>query len=195
MGTYYKWIGLTMTITMLLVTMNAFAGPRDRASDFNLVVQWQGKGGFEYPPHKIANLLPPGASGCFVVDMIDPSSGWHIGRGYDCILSGPMPVGDEGGFTIDTAYVFEFFKHGTIVSVHNITVQPALDASADETGITHILGDFPTENTIYSGLGKFRNATGKVRLSGGNDLRELDLTDLPNSFITFDYLFVLSLDD
>ena len=192
MSAYYRWTILTTIVWLLLFPLNVFAA---HASDSNLVVQWQGKGGFEYPPKKIANKLPPGASGCFTVDMIDPRTSWLIGKGYDCILSEPMPVGNEGGFTIDTAYVFEFFRHGTIVSVHNITVQPALDAPPEDTCITHILGDFPTENTIYSGSGKFKKAKGKVRLSGGNDLRELDLMDLVNSFITFDYLFVISLDN
>ena len=164
-------------------------------SNLNLVVQWKGKGGFVFPPGNIAKLLPPGAGGCFVTDMINPRTGWSIGKGYDCLLSSPNPVGEEGGFTITTAYVLDFKNQGAIVTVNNVTVQPALDALPEETGITHIVGDFPAEQTIYSGSRRFKKAGGSVRVSGGNDLRELDLLSPETSFITFDYLFVVSFDD
>lgn len=184
---------------VLLVFITLFLLPNisvaDRFSNLNLVVQWKGKGGFEFPSGKIANLLPPGAGGCFVTDMVNPKTGWTIGKGYDCLLGAPNPVGDGGGFTITTAYVLEFKNQGTIVTVNNVTVQPALDAPPEETGITHIVGDFPAEQTIYSGSRRFKKAEGSVRVSGGNDLRELDLLSPETSFITFDYLFVVSFDD
>lgn len=184
---------------VLLVFFTLFLLPHttvaDRFYNLNLVVQWKGKGGFEFPPASIAKLLPPEAVGCFVTDMVNPKTGWTIGTGYDCLLGEPNPIGVEGGFTITTAYVLDFKRQGTIVTVNNVTVQPALDASPEETGITHIVGDFPAEQTIYSGSRRFKKAEGTVRVSGGNDLRELDLNDPVHSFITFDYLFVVSFGD
>ncbi|WP_455219269.1 hypothetical protein [Kaarinaea lacus] len=186
-----KW-ALFILIALFLLPCTSVAGG---FSNLNLVVQWKGKGGFEYPPGKIAHLLPPGAGGCFVTDMINPKTGWTIGKGYDCLLGAPNPVGDGGGFTITTAYVLDFKNQGIIVTVNNVTVQPALDAPPEETGITHVVGDFPSEQTIYSGSRRFKKAQGSVRVSGGNDLRELDLLSPETSFITFDYLFVVSFDD
>jgi hypothetical protein len=178
-------------VALLLIPVTVSA---DRAVDLNLVVQMKGRGGFEFPPPNLAELLPDGAGGCFVTDLVDPKTGWTIGRGYDCILGAPNFIGVEGGFTIQTAYMLDFTGQGTLVSVNEITVQPTLDALPEETGITHVLGDFPVEHTIISGTRRFKKAKGSVRLSGGNDLRELNLDDLLNSFITFDYLFVISLE-
>jgi hypothetical protein len=185
-------LALFVFCALLLTPFITFA---DRFADHNLVVQMKGRGGFEFPSARIAHLLPPGASGCFVTDMLNPKTGWTIGKGYDCILGEPQPQGDGGGFTIQTAYVLDFKRQGSIVTVNNITVQPALDASAEDTGISHLVGDFPVEQTIYSGSRRFKKAQGSVRVSGGNDLRELDLTDPVNSFISFDYLFVVSFAD
>jgi hypothetical protein len=179
-------------LTLFLLPYTAFA---DRFTNLNLVVQMKGRGGFEYPPAKLAHLLPPGAEGCFVTDLVNPKTSWVIGKAYDCLLGAPNPVGDEGGFTIQTAYMLAFTGQGTLVTVNEITVQPALDASPDDTGITHILGDFPAEQTIYSGSRRFHKTEGSVRVSGGNDLRELDLASPETSFITFDYLFVISIDN
>jgi hypothetical protein len=167
----------------------------ERFSDLNLVVQMKGKGGFEYPSPKLARLLPPGAGGCFVTNLVNPNSDWVIGKAYDCLLGAPNPIGEEGGFTIQTAYMLDFQGKGTLVTINTVTVQPALDASPEETGITHIVGDFPAEQTIFSGSRIFKKAKGSVRVSGGNDLRELDLLSPDTSFITFDYIFVVSLGD
>ena len=178
-------------VALLLMPVTVSA---ERAVDLNLVVQMKGRGGFEFPPPNLAHLLPPGASGCFVTDLVDPKTGWAIGRAYDCLLGAPNFIGNEGGFTIATAYMLDFTGQGTLVTVHEVTVQPALDALPDETGITHIVGDFPAEPTIFSGSRRFKKAEGSVRVSGGNDLRELDLTSPETSYITFDYLMVISLD-
>jgi hypothetical protein len=182
---------LCAVLALFLVPATALA---ERAVDLKLLVQMKGRGGFEFPPPNLAHLLPPGAGGCFVTDLVDPKTGWTIGRAYDCLLGAPNPVGDEGGFTIQTAYMLDFTGQGTLVTVHEVTVQPALDAPPDETGITHIVGDFPSEQTVYSGSRRFKKAEGSVRVSGGNDLRELDLASPETSFITFDYLFVVSLE-
>ena len=191
MSTNKTTLALFVFCALLLLSFTAFAG---RFSDNNLVVQMKGRGGFEFPSARIANLLPPGASGCFVTELVNPKSGWTIGKGYDCLLGEPQPQGEGGGFTIQTAYVLDFNRQGALVTVNNITVQPALDAPAQVTGISHLVGDFPTEHTIYSGSRRFKKAEGSVRVSGGNDLRELDLSDPMSSFITFDYLFVVSFD-
>lgn len=182
---------LFIFIVVLLLPASASA---ERAVDLKLVVQMKGRGGFEFPPPNLAQLLPPGAGGCFVTELVDPKTGWAIGKAYDCLLGAPNFVGDEGGFTIATAYMLDFIGQGALVTVHEVTVQPALDAFPDDTGITHIVGDFPAEQTIFSGSRRFKKAEGSVRVSGGNDLRELDLTSPETSFITFDYLMVISLD-
>ncbi|WP_455208396.1 hypothetical protein [Kaarinaea lacus] len=182
---------LAVILTLFLLPCTAFA---ERFANLNLVVQMKGRGGFEFPPPNIAHLLPPGAGGCFVTDLVNPKTSWVIGKAYDCLLGAPNPVGVEGGFTIQTAYMLDFTGQGTLVTVNEVTVQPALDALPDDTGITHIVGDFPAEQTIYSGSRRFKKAEGSVRVSGGNDLRELDLASPETSFITFDYLFVVSLE-
>jgi hypothetical protein len=182
----------SVVLVFFIICLLPYAAFADRFLNLNLVAQMKGRGAFEIPPDTIAQLLPPQASGCFVTDLVDPDTSWVIGKAYDCLLGAPVFVGDEGGFTIETAYVMDFQGQGAIVTVNNVTVQPALDAPPEETGITHIVGDFPAGQTIYSGSRRFKNAEGSVRVSGGNDLRELDLTSPETSFITFDYLFVVS---
>jgi hypothetical protein len=183
---------LLVLIILFLLPYAAFA---DRFTNLNLVVQMKGRGGFEYPPAHLARLLPAGAGGCFVADLVNPITEWNIGKAYDCLLGAPNPVGVEGGFTIQTAYMLDIKGQGTLVTVNTVTVQPALDALPEDTGITHIVGDFPAEHTIYSGSRRFKKAQGTVRVSGGNDLRELDLLNPDTSFITFDYLMIVSFDD
>ena len=146
---------LFIFIVLMLLPLVASA---KHAVDLNLVVQMKGRGGFEYPPPKLAHLLPDGAGGCFVTDLVDPKTGWTIGRGYDCILGNPVPIDincPQGGFTIETAYMLDFTGQGTIVTINNVTVRPTGDIYPEETWISHVVGDFPAEQTIYSGSRRF----------------------------------------
>ena len=77
---------------------------------------------------------------------------------------------------------------GTLISRGLTTVQPVLHGSVD---FTHITGAIPSpgdEGVIY-GDGKFKNASGPVRLSGAVNLSEL----ASDGLITFDCMFLIDI--
>ena len=125
------------------------------------------------------NQAPEGAL-CYDVDLVDVKSGDVIGSATDC-LTDISPVGDGVALTGTT---FFFFPGGTVVTRGLTTVQPTTHGSA---GFTHITGAIPQagDNNVVYGDGKFKNASGPVRLSGA-----VDLTNFPEQAI-FDCVFIL----
>ncbi len=124
-------------------------------------------------------LAPEGAL-CYDVDLVDVKSGDVIGSATDC-LTNINPMGSGVALTGTT---FFFFPGGTVVSRGLTTVQPTLHGSS---GFTHITGAVPQpgDNSVVYGDGKFKNASGPVRLSGA-----VNLTNFPAA-ATFDCVFVL----
>ena len=123
---------------------------------------------------------------CFTVDLVDLATGNVIGDATDCLAD---IVPDAGGGMALTGTTTFNFPGGTLVSRGRTTVQPVLDGSSD---FTHITGAVPEddENNVLSGTGRFRGATGAVRLSGAVDLSEL----ASDARIAFDCIFVIDVD-
>ncbi len=124
-------------------------------------------------------LAPEGAL-CSDVDLVDVKSGDVIGSATDCLTS-ISGVGDGVALTGTT---FFFFPGGTVVSRGLTTVQPTTHGSA---GFTHITGAIPQpgDNSVVYGDGKFKNASGPVRLSGA-----VNLGNFPAQAV-FDCVFIL----
>ena len=141
-----------------------------------------------YPGDELFNefgLTPLGAL-CFDLDLVDAKTGNVIGTASDC-LSGIMPSTTDNG-TMLTGTTFFFFPGGTLVSQGLTTVQPVLHGSPDST---HITGAVPSSgaNGVVYGDGKFRNASGPVRLSGAVNLSLLN----SDGIITFDGVFIIDI--
>ena len=83
-----------------------------------------------------------------------------------------------------TGTTFFFFPGGTVVTQGRTTVQPTTHGSAD---FTHITGAIPQpgDNNVVYGDGKFKNASGPVRLSGA-----VNLVNFPAQ-AAFDCVFIL----
>ena len=125
---------------------------------------------------------PPVGAMCYDVDLVDAKSGNVIGSATDCLTN--INVIDFG--VALTGTTFFFFPGGTVVTSGLTTVQPTLHGSA---GFTHITGAIPQpgDNNVVYGDGKFKNASGPVRLSGA-----VNLTNFPDQAI-FDCVFILDI--
>jgi hypothetical protein len=130
--------------------------------------------------------LDPLDAVCFDVDLVDAKTGNVIGSASDC-LSGIAPSVTDNGLML-TGTTFFYFPGGNLISQGLTTVQPVLHGSAD---FTHITGAVPSaaDNGVIYGDGKFKNATGPVRLSGAVNLGLLDSDGL----ITFDCVFIIDI--
>ena len=87
-----------------------------------------------------------------------------------------------------TGTTFFFFPGGTLISQGLTTVQPVLHGSAD---FTHITGAVPSsgDHGVIYGDGKFKNASGPVRLAGAVNLSLLN----SDGQITFDCVFIIDI--
>ena len=119
---------------------------------------------------------------CYDLDIVDVKSGNVIGSAADC-LSDINGVGDGVALTGTT---FFFFNGGTVVTRGLTTVQPTTHGSAE---FTHITGAIPQagDNNVIYGDGKFKKASGPVRLSGA-----VNLGGFPGK-ATFDCVFILDI--
>ena len=118
---------------------------------------------------------------CYPLNILDPNTGLRIGKGFDCLTD--ITPNDDGSITATDTTIF-VFGNGTIVSVEEVTIQPNLTEDFDR--VTHITGSFPKGRNIKFGTGKFRNARGRVRLSGG-----VNMDNFPES-IVFDCFFMIN---
>lgn len=124
---------------------------------------------------------------CVRVRMFDVTTNTRLGHMIECFEN--ITPEANGGFYLDRTTYFKFqvgTQRGELGAAGVTTIQPVLAGSPERT---HIVGDIPPEgtNSIISGTGSFRNATGRVRLSGA-----ANLADLSNRF--FDCIFVIDLD-
>ena len=153
----------------------------------NIVVRLAGTA-TAYPGNDLFNQhgLSPLDALCFDVDLVDAKTGNVIGAASDCLSGITSSVTDDG--VMLTGTTFFFFPGGTLISQGLTTVQPVLHGSPD---FTHITGAVPSpsgEGVIY-GDGKFKNASGPVRLSGAVNLSMLN----SDGQITFDCVFVIDI--
>lgn len=131
------------------------------------------------------DLTPLGAT-CFDVNLVDAKTGNAIGTATDCLSSISSSATDNG--IMLTGTTFFYFPGGTLISQGLTTVQPVLHGSSD---FTHITGAVPSPggNGVVYGDGKFKNATGPVRLSGAVNLGALNSAGM----ITFDCVFIIDI--
>ena len=192
---YIKYSGIIIIVFLGSFSIAANAGTPNGS---NLVVQFKGVGtALQVIPDEIMTLLPAAPILCLKMPMIDPSTGWEVGSGYDCVIElGFDPASGTGG-PVRTAYVLEFVGRGMLVTDSNIAVQPNVEwepQSGINLGggtvfpVTHIISDLPVapEQNIYAGTRGFANAAGRVRVSGANNLERL-----AEGIIVFDYLLVV----
>ena len=92
---------------------------------------------------------------------------------------------------IGTTY-FHFPK-GTLISRGAVTVQPVPEdfklVSADGHPYSHITGAASDQDSIIGGTGKFKNSTGRARLSGMVDMTAFEMNE--GDPLTFNCLFVV----
>lgn len=119
---------------------------------------------------------------CYDLDLVDAKTGNVIGSAADCLTN----LNNVSTGVALTGTTFFFFPGGTVVSQGMTTVQPILHGSPD---FTHITGAIPQpgDNNVVYGDGKFKNASGPVRLSG-----TVNLMNFPTQ-ATFDCLFILDI--
>jgi len=177
----------TAIYSLLLISLLASSALYAAGIGNNIAVRLVGTA-TAYPGNDLFNQygLTPLDALCFDVDLVDAKTGNAIGTASDC-LSGIAPSVTDNGVML-TGTTFFFFPGGTLVSQGLTTVQPVLHGSPD---FTHITGAVPSpsdEGVIY-GDGKFKNASGPVRLSGAVNLSMLD----SDGQITFDCVFIIDI--
>ena len=183
MKSFHKMSVLTLILTGLLATGWANAAGIGNNITVRLVGTGQAYGGDDL--FNDFGLTPLDAV-CFDVDLIDAKTGNGIGTSIDCLSSITPSVTDNG--VMLTGTTFFFFPGGTLISQGLTTVQPVLHGSADFTHITGAVPS-PTDEGVVYGDGKFKNATGPVRLSGAVNLGLLN----SDGKITFDCVFIIDI--
>ena len=177
MKTLHKFTFCTFVLALIIIVNTSYAA----GLGTNIAVRLVGTGDlFNGDTLFMEFELPPEGALCYDVDLVDAKTGNVIGSGADC-LTNLNPI--ETGVAL-TGTTFFFFPGGTVVSQGLTTVQPVLHGSPD---FTHITGAIPQpgDNSVVYGDGKFKNASGPMRLSGA-----VNLTNFPSQ-ITFDCIFVL----
>ncbi len=119
---------------------------------------------------------------CFDLSLIDVSNNQVIGTATDCLSN--VTVNPDGSIALTGTAFFDFNDgSGSLVTRGLTTVQPTTHGSP---GITHITGAIPTadSNDIIEGTRHYKNAKGKIRLSGAVNMHS------PNE-ITFNCIFII----
>jgi hypothetical protein len=179
-------LSLAVVVALAIVTIHLFGSSSAQAqsSERSLVLVFTGSPVGEF--RDIGGIMMD----CFDLDITDPESGGIIGSGSDCLdLASAMPIGDDGGFTLNNTQFFDL-PGGRIVSSITTSIQPV---GAGSPGATHTTGAVPDEGTnqIDDGDGRFRDAQGRVRLNGDVDLSLFE----SDNIISFDCIFRIDFDD
>lgn len=170
----------------LLVALLSTSGASASGRNNDIVVLLAGEGLADGSGSQFTDLglvVPEGVL-CFDIDLISPRTGRVIGSGSDCLSA--ITQYDNGAMSL-TATSFFHFRHGTIVSQGLVTVQPKLHGLEE---YSHVVGAAPStsENNVIYGDGRFKDASGSVRLSG-----LVNLERLGSGYIDFDCLFVIDI--
>ncbi len=131
---------------------------------------------------------------CFDGVFVDLATDHVVGTGSDCLdlnsIEGGNPFAGES-FVISNTTIFNL-PGGTIMSRQRTTVAPVVQGTGEQEMVaTHVTGDL-SRGVILSGTGRFKHATGTVRLHGAVDMSLFDGTE--GSPIGFNCVFMLDLD-
>ena len=192
----YLWSACLLSIIAIPAHGDAYnSGHSKDAINVFQLVQWKGVGVPVSLPKGVGADVVAEGSPCYTVPMVQPQTGIEIGTGYDCITN-PGSLVELGAGTVTTYYIFAFRGRGSLVSENRVVVRMAddtdsmnpipTDSVSANDDMTHILGSFPTNNTIAGGTGFYRKAKGQVRVSGA-----VSLAHFPDE-IVFDDLFVIN---
>jgi len=181
----------TNLFLVILVTLLSASGANAGGHGKNIVVLLAGEGLADGTGNQFTQLglVAPEGVLCCDMDLIDAKTGRVIGSGSDC-LSEISPF-ENGGMSL-TATSFFHFRSGTLVSQGLVTVQPKLPG-LELDGLeefTHVTGaaPSPSENNVIYGDGRFKDASGSVRLSG-----LVNLARLGSGYIDFDCVFIIDI--
>jgi hypothetical protein len=159
----------------------------------NIVVRLVGTGSNRAPTAFEEDIIAngpqsPSTAGtmCFDLDIVDAKTDSVIGDATDC-LSEVTADSDDGLYLTGTT--FFNLPGGLVVSQGITTVEPIDEGSPNFTHITGAIPD-PSDDSVAYGDGKFKKASGPVRLSGAVDMSGFDGT--LGSPITFDCVFSLN---
>ena len=177
-----KFIKTAISLSVLAVAIGlaffAFgsSGAEAKEADPDIIVILRGAGVPVATPADVVGT-------CLETDLFDASTNRLIGTGIDCLDFAEV---DGASFSINRTTVFNF-PEGRLVASGLTTVVPIFGGSSPD--FTHVVGDVDdaTDN-IVSGTGRFKNATGNVRLSG-----IVNLSSFPTT-IGFNCIFVIDLD-
>ncbi len=184
--TIFHGLPIALVVGLTLVGFHTFVSSRAEAqpSQRSLVLVFSGQSTGEF--RDIGGVRMD----CFDVDVVDPQSGSVIGTGSDCLdLATITPIGDDGGFTLLNRQFFHLPGGHLVTELTTTTIQPV---GAGSPGVTHVTGFVPAAGTnqILGGTGRFRNASGRVRLNGDVDMSLFD----SDNIITFDCIFRVDFD-
>ncbi len=133
-------------------------------------------------PASVSELLHN--SSCYPLSIFDPATNLRIGQGFDC-LTDLDTESSAPAITVTEIPIF-IFGDDVLIASTPLTAQPFVVSAGDKT---HLTGSFPLEPNIIFGQGRFAQATGIVRVSGG-----VNLTQSPQ-VVDFNCLFVVNLDN
>ena len=157
-------------------------GAQAQPADPNIVVTLAGFGvPVDTPVFPGVDPIP---GDCFKTNLFNTHTNVLIGTGIDCIFIADSDIAD---FSVNRTTIFHF-PQGILVADGLTTVVPIFGASSPD--FTHVVGDAdPGTANIIFGTGRFRGATGDVRLSGIVNLEFFTTTG-----VEFNCTFVIDLD-
>lgn len=175
-------IPLMMSVGIILLSGFQQAGASGKK---HLVLQLRGEGTEEMRSYDTTgDGIPDTYAGCFDVELFNPANGKKVGNGTDCL--DVMSIDDDGNVSL-TGTGFFHIGNSTLVVQGATTVRPVLqETTRDGINFTHITGANSDGGVLY-GTKRFRNATGKVRLSGQVDMSRLSTEGV----IYFDCIFIV----
>ena len=173
----------TNIFLVTLVTLFSASGAGAAGIGKNIVVLLAGEGVADPTGNQFTQfgLVAPEGVMCFDMDLVDARTGRVIGSGSDCLSD--ITQYDDESMSL-TATSFFHFPGGTLVSQGLVTVRPKLHGLEE---FTHVTGAAPAtaENNVIYGDGRFKDASGSVRLSGLVNLCLLYTSPSPRDHLSY----------
>ena len=178
---------LSYIIALFLTFAASVSSANDHRADPRLVVLVEGRAS-GYPSF-VPDIDGDGSDDfgfCFDVNLTDAKTNKVIGTATECVSD--LEDDDNPAYATTTFN----FPPGTLVSRGKMNfglVSWDPGSNPDVAGINVLSGYFPApdSNNVLSGTGRFRNATGRVRLSGA-------VQELGNGEAILNCIFIIDLD-